>query len=819
MYGLGIRDVGTGNWLGGRNSPYSGTDIISLSYDTQISLSGSLSNAFGRSNIITGHAYSTEVFGTENIISGYRAIVIGKENKISIDGYNSNIFGRGNVAFDDELFIFGSGNVSSGFQSYIVGRNNEINNPGTCSYVLGGDNYNNADNSVILGKSNTTYDGSDYTINLGYANTGHLGSSFGTILGRSNVVSGINSTIIGSGNITTGGNVAIFGYTNAVSSTANKTHIFGLGNIVSGADEVVVGSGNRNSGINSMVVGYGNTNNYSGTDANIFGRGNISNANRASIYGSGNVVSGNDSSTCGYNNQVNVTATRSHIFGLGNIISGRDSVIVGSGNTNNAINTFIAGYENLNNFIGFDSNIYGRKNISNTPRASIYGSGNIVSGADSATYGYGNQVFGDATRTHIFGLQNISYSRNQTIVGSGNINSGIDCWTVGNGNQQQTGTDNIIIGDANVIFSSTTGAAIFGNQNGISSNLTGVSIYGNQITLPLSGNAGYKLAPNNMNGAVQFGANNSGKITILYNGNIGIGTSGTLPFENPQELVHLRSGNALFDATEGGYLKFYDKSQYDNTPDNPSQRDQAGDIRAIVSGGNFKIDGDLVLSTGIGETGQFLAGRIFQEATVRPLDGSMWCYAVSDLQGNCNNLTNPYPNGVETIIGTDGQSYTHKLGLWQPTGLDLGWDTIGSPSVLYPSGYSDGYTESYVVKDGALARPDFCNGNCNFDYQPHEQGRIGGLATVFLDGNLTSALISGRYTFVHVPIMKTTNLYLPSAYQNSGVLYTVKNLGRGNIMVFPSGSDKIDLFFTGFMIDQRFASYEFLSNGSGWFLV
>jgi hypothetical protein len=38
-------------------------------------------------------------------------------------------------------------------------------------------------------------------------------------------------------------------------------------------------------------------------------------------------------------------------------------------------------------------------------------------------------------------------------------------------------------------------------------------------------------------------------------------------------------------------------------------------------------------------------------------------------------------------------------------------------------------------------------------------------------------------------------------------------------MVFSTGSEKIDLFFTGFMIDQRFASHEFLSNGSGWFLV
>ena len=354
----------------------------------------------------------------------------------------------------------------------------------------------------------------------------------------------------------------------------------------------------------------------------------------------------------------------------------------------------------------------------------------------------------------------------------------------------------------------------------MASGLTGSTIIGNEIVFPISGNAGYKLNPNNMSNAMQIGVNNSGKITILQNGNIGIGTSGTLPFENPQELLHLRSGNVLLDATEGGYFKFYDKNRYDNIPDNPSQVNQPGDIRAIVSGGNFKIDGDLILSTGIGETGQFLHGRIFQEAIVRNLDGSMWCYTPSDLQGNCTNAgTNPYNNTTETITGTDGINYTHKVGLWQPYGFDLGWDTIGSPTINYASGYVSGFISPISIKDGAIAKPDFCNGDCNFDYQPHEVGRISGLATTFLDGNPTSAIITGRYTLINTPIMKTTNLYLPPVNQNSGVLYTVKNLGRGNIMVFCTGSERIDLFFTGFMIDQRFASYEFLSNGSGWFLV
>ena len=823
IYGECIYVSGTGNWLAGKNSSYTGIEIISVGRDIEVTYQGNYSNIFGRNNRISGSGNYSDVYGTNNLNSGEKIIILGKDNTGSANSFETSIVGRRNKTFNERIFIVGENNTASGYRSYIFGQNNNNNgnyNTGTSGYIVGENNYSIGNDSFVIGKNN----------------------------------------------VLTGDSSAVFGYGNNTTITATRTHVFGIQNVVSGRDQVVVGSGNKNSGVNSMVVGYDNTNAFSGTDANVFGRGNYSNANRASIYGSGNLISGDDSST----------------------------------------------------------------------------------------YGYRNQILQPGTRSHIFGYENISFTRNETILGSGNLNSGVDSWIVGYGNRQRTGTYNYIIGNDNTLNDINTGSAIFGNQNIIASGLTGVSIYGNQITLPLSGNAGYKLTQNNMNGAIQIGANNSGKITILYNGNIGIGTSGTLPFENPQELVHLRSGNALFDATEGGYFKFYDKYRYDNTPDNPSERAQPGDIRAIVSGGNFKIDGDLIISTGVGETGQFLAGRIFQEATVRSLDGTMWCYSVSDINNNCaqpqtittgtftasvgnggtsdwNNfpplylftglsgveilpnsflriatrggyggyyaqweaspdgstwtgfdlflfgtinqypnansdiyplndqsdftglfppnakylrLRQPaggagggqiivnvtgqigatfynttYPNNTEIITGTDGIPYTHKTGLWQPYGFDFGWDTPGSATLSYASGYDNGYAQTINIKEGAIAQPDFCNVDCNYDYQPHEYGRLSGRAIQFLDGNDTRGIISGRYTFLHVPIMKTTNLYLPSAYQNSGALYTVKNLGKGNIMVFPSGNDKIDLFFTGFMIDQRFASYEFLSNGSGWFLV
>jgi len=650
VFGDCIVVSGTGNWLGGRDSYYTGVDILSVGRDIKVNNYGDFSNIFGRGNTIDGNGYYSEIYGTDNTNKGWKVLIVGKDNTADINSNEASIIGRLNHIYNQKIFIVGESNEAYNPRGYIFGYDN--NNLGSSGYIFGQRNLLNtdADNSYIVGRSNSikNYSTNDY------------------IVGLSNNISpySYNSYIVGKGN---------------ASNSSSDCYAFGLNNIMSGNNS------------NSYILGELNRN-Y-----------NLSNYNYI----------------LGKSNQIYTDSTNNYIFGLLNR---------SSGNTD-------------------DNYILGKLNDIYTDST-----GNCV-------LGYTNLVGPALSSNTIIGRNNLNYSNNSTIIGNG-------------------------------------------------------------ITLPLLGNGGYKLQNSDMDGAMQIGVSNVGKITILSNGNIGVGTQLGAPFENPQELIHVRSGNVLLDATEGGYFKFYDKYKYDNIPDNPSEVDQAGDIRAIISGGNFKIDGDLILSTGIGETGQFLPGRIFQEAFTRNLDGSMWCYTVSDLGGNCDNASlNPYDNKTENIIGTDRVNYIHKVGLWQPTGLNLGWDTPGSPTINYPSGYNNGYATNVSVKDGEIAKPDFCNGGCNFDYQPHEDGRINGIATTFLDGNPTSAIITGRYTLINTPIMKTTNLYLPPVIQNSGVLYTVKNLGKGNIMVFTQANEKIDLFFEGFMIDQRFASYEFLSNGSGWFLV
>ena len=817
--------VGSGN----SNNDFSENNI-SVGYNNNIDGGGDNLNVFGRNNLLYNNNSST---------------VVGKSNTLNDNGSGNYVFGESNILGNSNpdlrrASVFGSGNTIDANDSATYGYDNTVTTTSTRSHVFGLGNISSGADAVIVGSGNRNSGVNSMVV--GYGNINTLSGSNSNIFGRGNTSHANNLSVYGSGNHVTGADSATYGYGNRVASTATRSHVFGFENVSSGANNNILGSGNRVSSFNSIVIGYGNENQFKATGTDVFGRGNLLNDQNTKIYGSDNRISGSNSAIYGDSNSVFINSSSIDIIGDGNTVrSGSNTInINGDGNILNtgANSIFIFGNGNFIDSGTSSSRIYGTSNtisatgnyIKNLYRiigygpdfnynsSNFYGNENLDSGYSNNIYGDNNTLNTGAAQSYVYGKLNQLNSLQQFedyLLPEDQLNPSFDNFIFGESNLI-TGRETFTVGAYNTGRQNTSGY-MFGRRNFMASGLTGSTIIGNEIVFPISGNAGYKLSPNNMSNAMQIGVNNSGKITILQNGNIGIGTSGTLPFENPQELLHVRSGNVLLDATEGGYFKFYDKNRYDNIPDNPSQVGQPGDIRAIVSGGNFKIDGDLILSTGIGETGQFLKGRIFQEAFTRNLDGSMWCYAPSDLQGNCTNASaNPYNNNTESITGTDGATYTHKVGLWQPYGFDLGWD---APTTTYASGYVSGFIQNISTREGSIAKPDFCNGDCNFDYQPHEIGRIGGRAITFLDGNPTSAIITGRYTLINTPIMKTTNLYLPPVNQNSGVLYTVKNLGQGNIMVFCTGSERIDLFFTGFMIDQRFASYEFLSNGSGWFLV
>jgi len=263
------------------------------------------------------------------------------------------------------------------------------------------------------------------------------------------------------------------------------------------------------------------------------------------------------------------------------------------------------------------SEVFGRENTSDSYRATTVGSGNYVSGKFASTVGYGNDITASGERAHTFGMENTGNSKQSMMVGSGNI-------------------------------SNAENSAIFGYGNTITETAERATVVGKHINLSIPD-------------AFQFGPNNSGKVTILKNGYIGIGRTGTQPFESPTELLHLYDGNALFESKEnGGEVRFYNNEEHPAFH-NPSQ----DDIRFSISGANQRINGDLILSTGIGKKGQTLHARVFQPLTHHiDMSGINWGRAVTGPSATCDESKFvEYANIQNDITGTDGLVYKHKFGL------------------------------------------------------------------------------------------------------------------------------------------------------------
>jgi hypothetical protein len=401
------------------------------------------------------------------------------------------------------------------------------------------------------------------------------------------------------------------------------------------------------------------------------------------------------------------------------------------------------------------SHVFGRINTSDSFRATTVGSGNFVSGDYANTLGYGNKVTDSGDRSYTLGMENFNNAENAFIIGSGNTNHKKDTTTVGYGNLNEGSL-----------------SMIFGYENHIQEDVERASIFGRGITLGI-------------NDAFQFGPNESGKITILENGHIGIGATGEIPFEDPQELLHLYDGNVLFESKDsGGEVRFYNNLEEPEFH-NPSQ----DDIRFVVSGANQRIQGDLILSTGIGDKGQTLHGRIFQEAShYEKITGMNWGRAPFGPTDTCDyDQLVFHPNKLDTIIGTDGSINQHKVGVHAAEDF---CNTLNNPDSMMPE---PGRRILYAPRPG----------------DPHG---------VLYNVEPTGAIFA-RYTIYDVPEMDIFSAVLPSAELSSGAAYTVKNVGKGKTNVFVTGEDKLDILFTGFMIEARFESHTFISDGNGWFIV
>lgn len=453
--------------------------------------SGVYSVLGGSANVNTASGDYSAMFGVSGYNEGSYSLIAGR--LASNTSPYSMVVGNVNTNTGSNSFVGGSSNVNAGAQSVLYGNNNQNAASGQYAYIFGGSASNTGTYSILAGSSlknlghyNAVF-GSGNDINSGNYNliAGVNSSSTGAsniIGGQSQENSGNYNIVAGYSNVNTGQGSAVVGY--SLNNAANYTGIFGLSNAATGSYHLISGYKNDVTGTYNLVSGANHTVN---ADQNIVG------GNQHNVVGNGNLV-------MGYSH--NATGTYSIITGYNNDNSGNFSAIFGQSMTNNGTHSLLAGSNNINN---------GNYN-------SIFGATNVASGTDSIIAGRSNVQTG-GTRSFMLSYNSTSTSDYSLTVGSNHVNSGERSVVFNDGNTN------------NSSYSFTTG---FSNVN----NSYMSAIFGRYAENDSSAALTSWTATNSLfaigNGTSNAARNNA--LTILKNGDVGIGTS------TPQSLLHL-SGN------------------------------------------------------------------------------------------------------------------------------------------------------------------------------------------------------------------------------------------------------------------------------------
>jgi len=201
--------------------------------------------------------------------------------------------------------------------------------------------------------------------------------------------------------------------------------------------------------------------------------------------------------------------------------------------------SMIIGFQNtpITGSIGTGSYIVGHKNTGTGTYLTVVGYDNSVTTTQSATvFGKNNTVTNGYTSTAI-GYRNTVSSGEAVAFGRENVSSGPNTSTFGISNQS-SGYQSMTFGLKNVgsqyqscAFGARNNAAgqyanAFGTRNAAQGDYSGAYGYRNTANAVNSYVFG-QMMTNNIPNSVMVGVNDNAKITILNNGNVGIGTTDT----------------------------------------------------------------------------------------------------------------------------------------------------------------------------------------------------------------------------------------------------------------------------------------------------
>lgn len=393
--------------------------------------------------------------------------------------------GIGTVSPQQKLHVIGSVRVEDGTQNNGYVFTSDANGVGHWEDV--NNLVNNDDDWMVNG--NDMYSSPSGNVGIGTTSPDHklqvVGlASFGA---DGQVVSGNRNVAFGQSNSVTNNNSIVAGF---------QSHTAGNISFVLGyQDSITGGTGN------AIIGGWRNTvtANYSFIGA---GERSLITGIRGFIGGGAlDTITGNNSAAFGLSN--NVAGSNSLVSGSNNYTSGTNTAVFGGSNSVADNNTLMAGSNNISS--GSSNAAFGNGNTLSASNTLVSGSSNTISGSNSSAFGNANLITG--SMSFVAGVQDTA--------------SGYASFT-GNRGNHASGNHAVAFGSGNTAGS--FGEFVVGNYT---TNYTVNSTGGN------NGNDRVFAVGNGSNNN-----NRSNALTILKNGNTGIGT------DLPKQNLHISNGDS-----------------------------------------------------------------------------------------------------------------------------------------------------------------------------------------------------------------------------------------------------------------------------------
>lgn len=512
-----------------------GSDLIPVANISQNL--GSVSNYFGSAYV--GDVYANNIYAANTTISGTTAanFTINSDN-VSNDTESSYLtFFRG-VAPDNAVFGWNATN-----QRFELNHTTAVT---TGNFAVTNGNLNVSGTSSFGG--NVAVNTNKFTVDATTGNT--------AVAGTLTVTSDVNTfgvyQISGTGVLKRQSNGAIIlgditGDSRGSNSLDLQSSRSASTQVASGDGTVAVGINNTAATLNSSAIGFSNIATGQFSPNNAVGANNTANGLLyADAFGNLNTATSYNSTSFGLAN--NATSVNTSAFGQLNNATSTEAQAFGR--YNQAVNFASKAFGGFNSSYGNSASAFGGGNVSTGDNSNAFGTSNTTSGANSSAFGYSNTVSGNNSTAVGASSRVGNVARSFTVTANGTtitIAGGNYTTEFVNGDTAvfinaagPSGTSNI--GDVTKVISGSTfnsgpNTTTFTIPTAIDATSTSGKVVSQSIaqrsgtfgyTNTVSANDAYALGSNLTNsvqGSVMIGTTDAGKVTILSNGNVGIGTT------------------------------------------------------------------------------------------------------------------------------------------------------------------------------------------------------------------------------------------------------------------------------------------------------